>query len=557
MNDLRLLLAKTITTTVLQLPYRQDPFDTRNDDWLFDFRTIILVPEHLEIITTLLFEHIKHLPRVQICGLESAAIPLVTALVLHAHRQGHVANGFYIRKSRKKSGMRRLIEGEVTDDPIIIVDDLLNRGESKHHIISCLEDLGKKVQHILTIINYYPKAHYADFLKKHIEISSIYELSEFNLTISVPPVVLSNPYQKITLYQPSISSHRHVVTKSVPALASDGSIFFGTDEGYLVALGATGDVLWKFKTGKHSQGKSIFSSPVAIDDVVIFGAYDGHCYCLDRYYGAVKWVYDGADWIGSSPAVSIENKALYIGLEHSLPGQRGSVAAINYQTGKLLWEQPSAALTHASPLYLKTHNLVYCGGNDGVMSAYHATTGKLAWRFVSAGGSSYLPTSGYSRGDIKSRPAFDPDTNTLAFCSMDGWMYVVNAQHGTLLFKHHTDYVDTHIRGGIYGSPVYHGSQILFAGLDKTLYCLDKHTGQVQWSAVLGGRIFSSPVVVMGRVFIGCNDGQLYEYTLATGQLLSRTYFGERVTNPVVYDATTHSMLVSTNDNHVHRLLLT
>jgi orotate phosphoribosyltransferase len=57
----------------------------------------------------------------QISGLETAAIILVTGMAMETGM-----NGFYIRKSRKKHGLYNMIEGRLSDAPVIIVDDLMN-----------------------------------------------------------------------------------------------------------------------------------------------------------------------------------------------------------------------------------------------------------------------------------------------------------------------------------------------------------------------------------------------------------------------------------------------
>src|SRR5206468_1282404 len=66
----------------------------------------------------------------QLGGLETAAIPLLTALMLTAPAERGPVNGFIIRKDRKTTGMGNAIEGDVLDLPIILVDDSLNSGSS-------------------------------------------------------------------------------------------------------------------------------------------------------------------------------------------------------------------------------------------------------------------------------------------------------------------------------------------------------------------------------------------------------------------------------------------
>ncbi len=64
---------------------------------------------------------------VQLAGTESASTPLLTAFVLEADRCGHPVNAFSIRKEAKKYGLKNWIEGAPTDQPVILVDDLVSQ----------------------------------------------------------------------------------------------------------------------------------------------------------------------------------------------------------------------------------------------------------------------------------------------------------------------------------------------------------------------------------------------------------------------------------------------
>jgi len=68
-----------------------------------------------------------------------------------------------------------------------------------------------------------------------------------------------------------------------PAIATDGTFYFGTDEGILYALKSDGAVLWGFETGS-----SINSAPaLAANGTVYFGADDGNLYAVKGAAGPV------------------------------------------------------------------------------------------------------------------------------------------------------------------------------------------------------------------------------------------------------------------------------
>ena len=52
------------------------------------------------------------------------------------------------------------------------------------------------------------------------------------------------------------------------------------------------------------------------------------------------------------------------------------------------------------------------------------------------------------------------------------------------------------------------------------VHCLDTESGKEKWSFTTRSRVESSPLIAGKRVFIGSNDGNLYELDLDTGKKL-------------------------------------
>lgn len=557
-ESMREQLRNLIDTKVIDRSYSENVFNPHPGSWIFDFRSILLVPEHLQVLVEALYDRIKDRDHYQIGGLESSAIPLITALVLRAHRDGKDVNGFYVRKSRKKQGLYKHIEGTLNTNAAIIVDDLIKSGESKLRVMRVLEEMSVPVETILTIARLKEQSAYRHFNEQGITVESLFTLDDFGLSLlNSGEQFLRDPYPRTLLHSPPCASYQFVCPKSTPAVENDG-VFFGTDAGVFLALNAdTGALKWKVQTGKHRQGKSIFSSPAISDGVVYFGSYDGKLYALDVRTGVPKWVYHEAEWIGSSPAVAADVGLVFVGLEHGLDGKRGSLAAVALESGKERWRVDMAAYTHASPLYIGVHHTVVCGGNDGILRAHNAENGSLLWQFQTEGGRTYDGISGFSQGDIKSAPVYDEATDSILFCATDGWCYSLARTDGTLRFRVHTEQLDTTARAGIYGAPHVADNRVFFGGTDKKIYCVRADTGQPVWQFETNGRIFATPVTVGDKVFVGSNDGTLYELSAADGAVRSKTLFSERITNPVVYDHARNALFLTTHTNQLYRLSLT
>jgi len=100
------------------------------DLWLLDFRSVLLRPDVLNLVSDIFWEKMGHQHPFQVGGMESASIPFITAVVLNGARRGLQVNGFYIRKSRKKEGLMKIVEGDLNDDKVVLLDDLINSGRS-------------------------------------------------------------------------------------------------------------------------------------------------------------------------------------------------------------------------------------------------------------------------------------------------------------------------------------------------------------------------------------------------------------------------------------------
>lgn len=69
--------------------------------------------------------------RIQLCGLETGSLPLMTALQWHIlYEHGLEINAFSVRKERKPYGLFNYIEGIPNDFPLVFVDDMINSGDS-------------------------------------------------------------------------------------------------------------------------------------------------------------------------------------------------------------------------------------------------------------------------------------------------------------------------------------------------------------------------------------------------------------------------------------------
>ena len=73
--------------------------------------------------------------------------------------------------------------------------------------------------------------------------------------------------------------------------------------------------------------------------------------------------------------------------------------------------------------------------------------------------------------------------------------------------------------GKIFSSPIVHDGIVYVGSEDGNLYAIDEKTGETHWKFKTGGAVHSSPTVFKNTVYIGSFDGYYYAIDAKTGQL--------------------------------------
>ena len=508
--------------------------------WFLNIKGVILKPNVLNAISELFWEHLKDTGPFQVGGLETTAIALVGGVVMKAQEHGRSLNAFYSRKSRKVDGIQRQIEGALTDDPVILLDDGLNSGKSIIRQVEVLKAAGKKVVEVCVIVAFRDASYYEYFTENNIRIWSIFTLADLPKTGGLLASELSRtpaptvPFEVQWKFSSEDPRFELVLPKSSPVVDTE-RVYFGSDNGTMWALNQSdGSVAWSHKTLFGSGKKRIFSSPALFDDALFFGAYDGNFYALDTKTGKKKWINFDADWIGSSPCVAEDLGVVFVGLEFGLWNKQGGIAAFDARTGERKWHATVESYVHSSPAYSKKFNMVAVGSQNGDIFAFNAQTGTLLWQFK-------RPT------DVRGGLVFDEDRGLLIFGSWDHTIYMVDAQTGTYVRS-----LETY--QPIYSSPFLFGGRLYMGLLDKRIVCIDIDTAQVNWQYQTESRVFATPTIIDGKLYCGSNDGRLYELDPLTGKEISFFQTTERIVNKIAYNGSTKRIFLPTYANELYCL---
>jgi outer membrane protein assembly factor BamB/orotate phosphoribosyltransferase len=506
--------------------------------YAFDFRRVFLNSTFLNLIAEIFWDEFEEEYPFYVGGQETAAIPLITAIMLKGVERGKPIESFVIRKERKEYDLQKVIEGTIRrDKKIILVDDLINSGSTIVRQVLLLKKAGFDVDKVFVLVRFgrMKISKELEFLEKKGGVKNLFYLDEFGVKPNSLKEVLTNNYKIRWFFKGSKEPSFHLgTTKSIPAFDND-RVYVGSDEAMFYALEKkSGKVAWQFQVGSPILGKSISSSPLIFLENIYFGSYDGNFYALEKKSGKVVWKFQEADYIHSSACVSKKDGLIFVGLERNWRDKKGAIVALDHQTGEKRWEHSMKEYMPSSPAYSAKKGCVAIGCNDGCAYLFEAATGVLKWKFQ-------------TEGAVKGSFSFDEVRGLIAFGSYDGNVYIVDIESGEQVKSLKTE-------DKIQSTPLFYEKYLFASSTDKFIYAYDTADFDLLWKKRFPSRIFSSPKIIRGRLFFGCNDGFIYGLEMKSGKIVSRFDLVEKATNDVVYDKKDDLFFVSNYANEMYCL---
>jgi outer membrane protein assembly factor BamB/orotate phosphoribosyltransferase len=496
--------------------------DNKPYHWMIDCRELLLGGPYLHYAARLLWERIrKHKPDF-VGGMTLAANPLTIAILYESRLDNQPVNAFLIRREPKADGLKKRVEGPPIPRGarLVLVDDIINSGETQLQALDALEPFGAQVVAVGAVVDC-ERAGSQLRAARQVPLEALFTLT--GLGVSTQPPAQPGLLRPVWEFGP-LNQNRNGVVKSGPCVSGD-TIFVGSDAGFLAAISLDGREKWRFPVRDRTRG--VHSSPAVFDGRVYFGGYDGYLYCVHEQTGRLAWECRLGQWIGSSPAVAPEAGLVFVGVESGEAG--GSLIAVDRLTGKPAWSFHANGYVHGSPVYDAPRSQVLFGANDYTLYAVDLE-GRQRWRFVTG-------------GEIKARPAVD-DSGRCFVCSFDGFVYALDAETGALLWRR---------RAGtsLYFTPLLYEDMVIVGGHSSRMVAYDRASGVVRWVATAGGRIMGGATCAgPGRIAFGAADGVVYLLDAHSGQTLDRCRTGDEImATPAFADGL---LLVPSMDHRLH-----
>jgi orotate phosphoribosyltransferase len=152
----------------------------KESDHYFDMKPSMFDPEGAELLADLIYARIAETGADIVGGLEMGAVPLITPISILSRRAGRPLPGFFVRKTVKDHGTRKLVEGlrNVAGLRVVIVEDVTTTGGSAMKAVEALKAAGATIALVISILDREEGASklYAD---AGIPFQSLFKASDF------------------------------------------------------------------------------------------------------------------------------------------------------------------------------------------------------------------------------------------------------------------------------------------------------------------------------------------------------------------------------------------
>lgn len=308
----------------------------------------------------------------------------------------------------------------------------------------------------------------------------------------------------------------------------------------------------------HAFASPLLFPPVVGEQAIYQLASDGYLHVLRPTDGSEIWsLAVGGDLTANGLALA--HNLLYLALDGHF------IAAVNAQTGTLLWRFDTGGVVRAAPLVVGRDLLVASGPNS--LWCLDALTGTRYWVFHSEDAlTEFWPTltaPAVYAGLVYTELGASSEINALdlrtgrkvweaslpervvggpVLDTQRGLLYLVTWSGRVVALDIHTGATrwDIHLPTGAEASPALaeQVGLLYIGGFDQTLYALDTENGHIAWSSRLDSPVTSAPVMLQAGadswLVVTTQAGSCLLLDAHSGQTLQSWQLGELRAPPVV-----------------------
>lgn len=309
-------------------------------------------------------------------------------------------------------------------------------------------------------------------------------------------------------------------------LVYKGRVYFGSMNHNVYCVDAmTGKLIWKFRTRDRV---GVISSPIVYKNMIYIGSFDHFMYALDADTGELAWKFETRGEI-LSVACAAEGAVYFTSRDHN-------IYALTWDKGELLWKFRAQEEMQSSPTVFE--DKVFFSSYDQNLYCADRRTGRISWKF-------------HTQGELLNSPYFLIHNRVIHFGSLDGYLYAVNVDSGTLKWKRMMsnygampvpdmnkgilyqcgrdgtlfaltldgEFIWSFRKNIILGHPEVHEDRIYVTSEDKNFYCVSME-GKELWKFTTEGPVWWKPSFLGNIVYFGSYDCNLYAVDIRTRKLV-------------------------------------
>ena len=488
--------------------------------WMLDCRDILLSARILPAISRLLCEAIADLHPDFVAGSGLSGAPLTAGMVSASRSLGKSYDGLLIRDKPKAYGLRRQVEGPSPSPGarVVIVDDLVNSGDTAIHAAAILSGYGVNVAGVAAIVEFDPDAA-VRLASRGLPTRTLFSLAG----LGISPLGAANAVGGAQAWRyGGINRADDDVPVSRPLFCND-RVIVGSNRGFVAAITTQGTLIWKVTVGPSEKSPAaVHFSPVALPDGILAGADNGLLTCLSPDTGGSRWMTRCGDRVGAG-AVSDQHGRVFTSAT-DLP-DAGALACVSASDGRSLWRAKMSGYAHAAPALSADEKLVIAADNSGAVRCFRSHDGTPLWSYSVAAA-------------VKADLATDAEGRCFC-CGFDGYVTALDVVSGTLLWR-------KRLARRLYSAPLPTPAGLI-VGADEYAFCLHPDSGRVEWIARVEGQVRGRIALLPGETLVfGCTDSTV-RFVSSKGVLKGLYRTGGPVTSGVsLLDG--HHVLISSSD---------